>query len=174
MTAARLRSPRSAVVLAAVWPQQLNYVRFVLSGAPAGFLVQWFEVLWELCGPWPGGDEPRGPDTPPRSPTARAVISLRALLLAAALLSLGVIPWSPRVAYVRAIPLAVTWSTRCSSQRRGTASPSSRVCSSSPPARSIGGWSHGAKGGSRTPIAFRLPDPKSGASANSATFAVRT
>src|SRR5690349_9585181 len=29
----------------------------------------------------------------------------------------------------------------------------------------------GAKGGSRTPIAFRLPDPKSGASASSATFA---
>src|SRR6266851_9533862 len=29
----------------------------------------------------------------------------------------------------------------------------------------------GAKGGTRTPIAFRLPDPKSGASANSATFA---
>jgi hypothetical protein len=28
-----------------------------------------------------------------------------------------------------------------------------------------------AKGGTRTPIAFRLPDPKSGASANSATFA---
>jgi hypothetical protein len=28
-----------------------------------------------------------------------------------------------------------------------------------------------AKGGSRTPIAFRLPDPKSGASASSATFA---
>ena len=31
-------------------------------------------------------------------------------------------------------------------------------------------WS-GAKGGTRTPIAFRLPDPKSGASASSATFA---
>src|SRR5713101_10061568 len=29
----------------------------------------------------------------------------------------------------------------------------------------------GAKGGTRTPRAFRLPDPKSGASANSATFA---
>src|SRR5438477_495557 len=28
-----------------------------------------------------------------------------------------------------------------------------------------------AKGGTRTPIAFRLPDPKSGASASSATFA---
>ena len=35
------------------------------------------------------------------------------------------------------------------------------------------GESNGAKGGSRTPIAFRLPDPKSGASASSATFALR-
>jgi hypothetical protein len=33
------------------------------------------------------------------------------------------------------------------------------------------GESNGAKGGSRTPKAFRLPDPKSGASASSATFA---
>ena len=31
----------------------------------------------------------------------------------------------------------------------------------------------GAKGGTRTPIALRLPDPKSGASASSATFASR-
>src|SRR4029453_15428742 len=31
--------------------------------------------------------------------------------------------------------------------------------------------SNGSKGGARTPIAFRLPDPKSGASASSATFA---
>src|SRR5262245_42786813 len=29
----------------------------------------------------------------------------------------------------------------------------------------------GAKGGTRTPIPFRVPDPKSGASASSATFA---
>src|SRR5262245_57008140 len=33
------------------------------------------------------------------------------------------------------------------------------------------GLSRNAKGGTRTPIAFRLPDPKSGASASSATFA---
>ena len=35
----------------------------------------------------------------------------------------------------------------------------------------ISGERKSAKGGSRTPKAFRLPDPKSGASASSATFA---
>src|SRR2546426_8224921 len=37
--------------------------------------------------------------------------------------------------------------------------------------RAIAGRAEVAKGGTRTPIAFRLPDPKSGASASSATFA---
>ena len=34
-----------------------------------------------------------------------------------------------------------------------------------------GSWFRSAKGGTRTPIPFRVPDPKSGASASSATFA---
>src|SRR5437762_8464931 len=40
--------------------------------------------------------------------------------------------------------------------------------------QAIPGERRSAKGGSRTPKAFRLPDPKSGASASSATFASMT
>src|SRR5207244_7687479 len=44
-------------------------------------------------------------------------------------------------------------------------------CLRSGSSRANAGERRSAKGGTRTPIPFRLPDPKSGASASSATFA---
>src|SRR5262249_43895735 len=79
-----------------------------LRHAPVRFVAQRAAALWELWGPWPGGDEPRSPGAPPRSLLARGVIGLRFVLLLGALSALGVLPLSACVAYLWCPAIAVT------------------------------------------------------------------
>jgi hypothetical protein len=74
-----------------------------VSGAiadPVVFVKQRMLALWELWGPWPGGDEPRGQGVPARSRLVRALIGIRFPLLVLALWSLPTLGRSLTVLYL--------------------------------------------------------------------------
>jgi hypothetical protein len=77
--------------------------RIYVSGSmahPVFFVKQRVLALWELWGPWPAGDESRGPHTPARSRAVRALLGIRFPLLVLALWSLPMLGRSLTVVYL--------------------------------------------------------------------------
>jgi hypothetical protein len=84
--------------------------RYLAAAAaePRHFLAQRALALWELWGPWPGGDEPRARTQLPRSAAARAVIGLRSLLLLAAMPTLARLRRDTTIAYLWLVVATIT------------------------------------------------------------------